>query len=169
MVHVHGDNALSPPSAENPATPRLEADPVLLTPNRREFDAEYSAWSPLPPSAVNFQYAEKSRFPSLQSLRAKLASLRFKPPRSKPPFQGFERPSYSRIAILTILCFITYPAFYILTLVAKDRSLFTVRLFVSTWCAMLGFALGYILLGIGARHLEATSEFTKFGYPNSPM
>ena len=104
------------------------------------------------PSTTNPQYTDESRF------------LRFKPPRSKPLFRGFERPSFYRIAILTVLCILTYPAFYILKLVAKDKSLFVVRSIVAVWCWGAGFALGYILLKIGARHLEAASEFTLVRY-----
>jgi len=50
------------------------------------------------------------------------------PSGSKPPFRTFERQRFSHIGILTILCLISYPAFYALTFVAKDRSLFIVRL-----------------------------------------
>jgi len=85
---------------------------------------------------------------------------------SKLLFQGFEKPSFFRIAILTALCLITYPAFYILTLAAKDKSLFTVRIIVSLWCSGVGFALGYLLLKIGAQHLEAASEFTLVECPD---
>ena len=42
---------------------------------------------------------------------------------------------------------------------AKDKSLFVVRLMVSAWCSVAGFVLGYILK-IGAQHLEAASKFT---------
>jgi len=166
MVHVQiiRDNSSSPRPTGNPAAPLIRADPSLLTPNRREFDVEYPTWPSSPPSTANIQYTKKSRFSILGSVRSKIADLRFRPLQSKPgPSQGFERPSFSRIAILTVLCLITYPAFYILTLVAKDKSLFTVRLIVSMWCSGLGFALGYILLKIGARHLEAASEFTLVG------
>jgi len=86
------------------------------------------------------------------------------PPQSKPLFQGFERPSLSRIAILTVLCLLTYPTFFILKLVAKDKSLFIVRSIVAVWCWGVGFALGYILLKIGAQHLEAASEFRLVWY-----
>jgi len=57
-----------------------------------------------------------------------------------PSRRGFERPSFCNIAILAVLCHITYPAFYVLTLVAKDKSLFVVRLIVSAWCSEIGFA-----------------------------
>ena len=146
MDHVHAtDNGCSPHPAENPAIPFTPADPSLLTPNRRVSNAEYPPWYSLPPSTTNFQYAEKQ------------------PPRSKPLFRGFERPNFCHIVILTILCLLTYPVFYALTFVAKDRSLFIVRLLVSVWCSGVGSALGYVLLGIGARHLEAASEFSWFG------
>jgi len=82
------------------------------------------------------------------------------PSGSKPAFRTFERPRFSHVAILTVLCLIAYPAFYALTFVAKDRSLYIVRLIVSVWCSVIGFALAYILLTIGAQHLEAASEFT---------
>ena len=82
---------------------------------------------------------------------------------SKSLFRGFEKPSFFRIATLTALSLITYPAFYILTLVAKDKSLFIVRVIVSLWCSGVGFTLGYILLKTGAQHLEAASEFTLVG------
>ena len=134
------DNDSTPHPTEDQGTPLIQSDPSPpLTPNRREFDAEYPAR------------------PSPSSLE---------PPRSKskPPVQGFKRPSLPRIAIYTILCLAAYPAFFILTLVAKDKSLFTVRLMVSLWCSGVGFALGYILLAIGAQHLEAVSEFTPVRY-----
>ena len=73
-------------------------------------------------------------------------------------------PNYSHLAILTVLCLVTYPAFYALTFLAKDKSLFVVRLIVSAWCSGIGFALGYILLKIGAQHLEAASEFIPVWY-----
>ena len=149
------DNNTSPHPTDDPAVSLIQAGPSLLTPNGTEFD-------PGDPATANIQYADKSRFSNLRSLqsRAELAALRVGPPRSKPLFRGFERPSFSRIAILTVLCLITYPAFCILKLVARDRSLFAVRAIVSVWCSGIGFALGYILLKIGARHLEAASEFT---------
>ena len=139
------DNNSSPHPTENLAAPLIQSDPSLLAPNRRAFDAEDPTWPSLPPSTTDFQYADKS------------------PPRSKPLIRGFEKPNLSRIVILTLLCLITYPAFYVLKLVAKDQSLFVVRLIVSIWCSGVGFALGYILLKIGAQHLEAASEFSQVG------
>ena len=134
--------------AENTAEPPIQAEPFLLAPNRREFDVEYPAWSSPSPFATNSPHADKSQSP------------RFRLPRWKPLFRGFERPTFSHITILSVLCFIAYPAFYTLTLVAKDQSLFIVRLIVSVWCSGVGFALGCILLRIGAQHLEAASEST---------
>ena len=139
------DNNSGPHPAENSAAPLIQPEPHPLAPNRGEPDSEYSARPSPSPSP---KYSDKPR------------SLKSEPPRSKPLFRGFERPSFSRIAILTVLCLVAYPAFYVLTLVAKDKSLFVVRVIVSVWCSGGGFALGYILLRIGAQHLEATSEFT---------
>ena len=139
-----GDDDSSPDPPESPAA-LIQADPAR-------------------PSTENFQYSDKSRLSGLQSLRLKLTDPRFEPPRLKPLFRGFERPSFSRIAILTTLCLTAYPAFYVLPFVAKDRSLFVVRAIVAVWCSGIGFALGYILLKIGARHLEAASGFTLVGY-----
>lgn len=153
------DSYWSPPPTADSTTPFNQTDPFLLTPNRREFDAEYPAWSSPSPSATNFQYTDKSQFPSRRSLHPKLADLGCEPPRSKPLFRGFERPSFTHITILTVLCLTAYPALYILTLVARDKSLFIVRVIVAMWCSGVGFALGYILLMIGVQHLEAASKF----------
>jgi len=142
------ENSSSPHPPESPAAPLTDADSSLLTTSRTEFDAEYPPQPSPSPSTANLQQIEKSHL------------LKLELPRSKPLFRGFERPSFSRIAILTVLCLFAYPAFYLLTLVAKDRSLFIVRLVVSAWCSAAGFALGYILLKTGAQHIEAASEFT---------
>ena len=120
-----------------------------LTPNRREFDAEKTT--------LNFQQSDKSQSSSW-SLYPKLAGLSFESLRSKPLFRGFERPNVTHIAILIVLCLVAYPALYIPTLVAKDKSLFTVRLIVAIWCSGVAFALGYTLLMIGVKHIEAASE-----------
>jgi len=44
------------------------------------------------------------------------------------------------------------------------RTLFIVLLIVFSWCSRIGFALGYILLAIGAQHVGAASELTLVGY-----
>jgi len=149
MEHVRArDNDSCPHPTENPAAPLIQPDPSLLTPNGND---EYETLPSPPPSATNSQHANRPWF------------LRLKPRRPKPLFRGFEAPRFPYIAILTVLCLITYPAFHLLTLVARDESLFVVRIIVSLWCSAIGFALGYILLKIGARHLEAASEFTLAG------
>ena len=146
----HNSSGFRP--ADYSATPLMEADPSIPSTNTRESDAEDAPWYPPPPSTANPQHADKSRF------------SRFKPARQKPLFRGFERPNFIRIAILTVLCLVAYPAFYALTLVAKDKSLFIVRLIVSVWCSVVGFALGYVVLMIAAQHLEAASESTSAGH-----
>ena len=159
MEQVRTRDNWSPPPTADSTTPFNQADPSLLTPNRREFDAEYPAWSSPSQSTTNFHHTYRSQFSSQQSLNTKLANLENKSPRLKPLFQGFERPNLARITILAVLCLTAYPALYILTLVAKDKSLFTVRLIVALWCSGVGSALGCLLLGIGMQHLEAASEF----------
>ena len=150
---------LQPSPHRKPGCTPHPSRPSPFDPGRR-VDTEDPAWPSPPPSAANHQYVGESRPSSRQSLHPELAEPKPEPPRSKPLFRRFEKPSFCRIAILTVLCLITYPAFYILTLVAKDRSLFVVRAIVSVWCSGVGFALGYILLAIGAQYLEAASEFT---------
>ena len=147
-VRMKSNNS-SPLPTENPTTPLIQIESSHLTQKRTGFDAEYSPKPSSSPPTINSLYAEKSRFP-----------------RSKPLFRGFKRPSFSRIAIFAVLCPAAYPVFHLLTLAAKDRSLFIVRLLVSTWCSGVGFALGYIVLKIGAQHLEAASEFTLVSYRN---
>jgi len=145
-------NSSSPHPTENLVTPLIEGDPSLLAQNGGEINAECPSWPSLPPSTTNFQSGDKSQY------------SRAEPPRSKPLVRGFERPSFSRIVVLVVLCIVAYPAFYILTLVAKDKSLSIVRLIVSAWCSVVGFALGYVLLKIGAQHLEAASESATVGH-----
>lgn len=157
------DNNWSPPPTADSTTPFNQADPSLLIPNRREFDAEYPAWHSPSPSTTSFQYTDKSQSSS-RSIHTKLADLGLEPRPSKPLLRGFERPSWAHIAILTVLCLVAYPALYMLTLVARDKSLFTVRLLVAMWCSGIGFTLGYVLLRIGAQHLEAASESTLIRY-----
>jgi len=142
MEYVRRDSDSSTRSTENPAASFIPAVVSRLTPNRRGFDA---TWPSPQSSSTDSLYTDRS------------------PSQSKPLFQDFERPSPSHITILTVLSLTTYPAFYVLTLLAKDKSLFVVRLIVSAWCSGIGFALGYILLAIGAQHLEAASEFIPVG------
>ena len=164
MEHVHArDNNSSPRPTDNSPTPPIHEGPSLLISNGRQFDAEHPPPPSPSPSTTSSQNAEKSRISILQSFLRKFVDLRLKPPLSESLFRGFERPSLSRIAILTALCLTSYPAFYLLTIVAKDRSLFVVRAVVSVWCSVVGFALGYIILAIGARHLESASEFVPVG------
>ena len=162
------DDNSSPDPTKKPDAPPIQADPLFLTPNGREFGPDHSVQSSSP-STASFQCSDKPRPSSLQPPHVKLTDPRdvHEPPRSRPLFRGFERPSFSRIAILTVLCLITYPAFYVLKFAAKDKSLFTVRLIVSIWCSGIGFALGYIILKIGAKHIEAASEFTLIWYRDS--
>ena len=132
----------SPPLTADSVTPYIQT-PILPAPNGNEFDAVRTT-----------QYTDTSSFTTRWSLHPKLGGLSF----DHLQFQGFERPSYSRIAILILLCFIAYPAFYILTLVAKDKSMFIVRLTIALWGSGVAFVLGYTLLSMGVKHLEAASE-----------
>jgi len=137
MEDARRDNDSSPRPTDNPIVP-IQTDSSISTQGTDD---------PAPASTLESRSTGKS------------------PPQSQPfQFEGFEGPSFSHIATLTVLCLTTYPAFYILTLVAKDKSLFVVRLIVSAWCSGIGFALGYILLAIGAQHLEAASESTLVEY-----
>jgi len=156
------ENSPSPPPTADFAAPSAQVEPLLPDPNGGGLDAERPAHL----STASSQPTSESRqsTASLQSLHHGLANLGSKLPQSKPLFRGFEEPSFPRIAILTILCLVTYPAFHLLTLVAKDRSLFIVRAIVGVWCWVAGLALGYFLLRIGAQHLEAASKFTLVWY-----
>lgn len=146
MGHVRPrDDHWSPPFTADATTPFTQADPLLLTPNRRGFDTD--------DTLTNFRYTDK-----VQPPYPRFATFGFEPLRSKPLFPGFERPNLARIAILAVLCLCAYPALYILTLVARDKTLFTVRLIVAMWCSAVGFALGYVLVKIGVQHLEAASQ-----------
>jgi len=131
MQHARLSDDWSPPVTADSAAPSIHTDSFLLTPDRIEFDDEQTM--------LNSQYA-----------RLAVSDL--------PSKRGFERPSFTRITIHTMLCLIAYPVFYILTLVGRDKELFTVRLLVAMWCTGIGFALRYSLLEIGVQHIEAASE-----------
>ena len=159
MEHVRMRDNWSPPPTADSTTPFNQTDPFLLTPNRREFDTVHPTRHSPSPSTASFEYPD----PKSPSSSRRPIYLKFELPRSKPLFKGFEGPSWTHIIILTVLCLTSYPALYVLTLVASVKSLkslFIVRLIVATWCSGVGFALGYILLKIGAQHLEAASEST---------
>lgn len=142
MQHAHLSDDWSPPPSANSVTPLTLDNPLPLTPIGREFPDEETS--------LNSQYTDRS-----QSSTRHLRSDSLRP---KPLFRGFETPIIGRVSILIVLCLLAYPAFYALTLIAKDKSLFTVRLIVATWCSAIGFALRYTLLEIGVQHIEAASE-----------
>ena len=142
-LHVLGEGG-SPPLSADSVTPFFQKP--LPAPNRSEFDSARRT--------QNFQDTNTFSFTTRRSLHPKIGGLSFDHLR----FKGFERPSFSRIAILITLCFIAYPALHILTLVAKDNSLFIVRLIVALWGSGVAFVLGYTLLRTGVKHLEAASE-----------
>jgi len=145
--HFRLSDDWSPPLTADSVTPFFHVDPFPLTPIKREFDDEGRT--------LNFQYTDRSQF----STRRRFSSASFDyPQRSRPSFRRFEKPSFTRIAIITLSCLIAYPALYVVTLVARDLPLFTVRVIVAVWCSAIGFALRYSLLGIGVRHIEAASE-----------
>jgi len=159
----------SPPPTAGLATPSGQVEPPLPAPNEG---------GPAQPSTTSSQPTAKPWF-SIATLWSRCLELtgylwslcldltgyiKSKIPQLKPLSPGFEAPSFLYIATLTILCPATYLAFYILTLVAKDRSLFVVRAIVGLWGWVAGFALGYFLLRIGAQHLEAASKFALVGY-----
>ena len=86
MEHVRTRDGNSSPPIENSTAPLIQTGPASLTLTRGEFDAEDPALSFPPPPTANTQCEDKS-------------------------FQGFERPSFPRVAILTLLCLVTYPAY----------------------------------------------------------
>jgi len=118
---------------------------------------------PTLPSAANTRKSWRSTA-TAPSLNRELPNLESNSPQPKPPSRGFEKPSILNILILTGLCLATYPVFRLLTVVAKNKSLSVVRAIVAAWCWGAGFAFGWILLRIGAKHLEAASEFALVGY-----
>lgn len=143
MQHARLSDDWSPPPTADSATPLFLDNPLPLTPIRGDILDEETS--------LNSQYSDIGSHRSSRHLWSN--SLQ-----PKSLFQGFESPNFGRIAVLIVLCLVAYPAFYSLTLVAKDKSLFTVRLIVATWCSAIGFALRYSLLEIGVQHIEAASE-----------
>jgi hypothetical protein len=124
-------------------SPLCPTDSFLLTPSRGECNDEETT--------LNVQDIDKYQFSAQEGPDSGSQRL-------KTLFKRFERPSFIRIAILTVLCVVAYPALYVVSLVGRDLPLFTVRVIVGMGCSGIGFALSYSLLGIGVRHIEAASE-----------
>jgi len=158
------DNSSSPHPTENSAEPLIQTDSSLATLNGGGVDAEDQARPSPPPSTINFRHIKELLSFTLLMILTLSRHIKELLPRPKPLFRGFEIPSFTRLVILTLTCAIAYPAFYALTLVAKDRALFIVRLLVAVWCSGIKLALQYPLDKIGVRHREASSEFTSVGY-----
>lgn len=143
MIFVHDDWRLS-----------LTEDSASSSPSAQAFLPAYAE-----EHVSNPQGTGEPQFSSRQTLGPGFIGLKCEPqPRHKPLIQGFERPSLVNIGIIAVLCLVTYPTFHLLTLVGRDKPLFTVRLIVAAWCAVVGTVVGSTLLKIIAQHLDAASE-----------
>jgi hypothetical protein len=72
--------------------------------------------------------------------------------------KNFERPNYFLLFTHLILCGLAWPILYVFTLIARDKTLFWARLVVSMGGGIVGVSLGFTLLNLSKRFLEAASE-----------
>lgn len=138
----------TPPTSAT--TPRFPSFTSPFSPNRRQFDSHSSEyWTPSSPSHVVKEKRKTLVLPS--GLPTPKTSAR-------PIFKGFERPDWRQLAVHVFGCFISYPVMYLVTLAAKDRSLFLTRVLVATWASVVGFCLAFSLVVFATKYLEAASE-----------
>ncbi|SJL11073.1 uncharacterized protein ARMOST_14474 [Armillaria ostoyae] len=69
----------------------------------------------------------------------------------------FEALEWPKIIIHVILCLIAYPILTVFVVIARNKTLFWSRLFVSVGCGAIGFALGLSLLSLARPFLEAAT------------
>ncbi|GLB33262.1 hypothetical protein LshimejAT787_0101460 [Lyophyllum shimeji] len=80
-----------------------------------------------------------------------------KPHKRHPFAKGFEAPLWKNILVHIALCLIAYPFLLLITLVARQKSLFWTRFIVGMGCGLIGFCLGLSLLQLAQSHLEAAT------------
>lgn len=145
----------SAPSSSNSAT--LLYPPTSVTPqfspNRRPSDVDSETWGR--PTAPYLLEEKRTRSTSL--LPINIALPKFDGPQPKTIFKGFERPDLKQLALHILICFASYPVMYLVTLIAKDRSLFIVRAVVAIGSAGVGFCLAFSLVAFATKYLEAAS------------
>ncbi|KAK0237139.1 hypothetical protein EDD85DRAFT_771192 [Armillaria nabsnona] len=71
--------------------------------------------------------------------------------------KSFEASEWPKIIIHVILCLVAYPILTIFVIIARNKTLFWSRLFVSVGCGAIGFALGLSLLSLARPFLEAAT------------
>ncbi|KAK0237132.1 hypothetical protein EDD85DRAFT_770802 [Armillaria nabsnona] len=71
--------------------------------------------------------------------------------------KSFEASEWPKIIIHIILCLLAYPILTIFVVIARNKTLFWSRLFVSVGCGAIGFALGLSLLSLARPFLEAAT------------
>ncbi|KAG6816867.1 hypothetical protein H0H87_002188 [Tephrocybe sp. NHM501043] len=114
----------------------------------------------LAPDRPSTQYLDSPSKHPLISPPHYTAKVRSKP-RGKHPFSpGFEAPRWGRILLHTVLCIVSYPILLAITLIARNKSFFWSRFIVGVGCGFVGVYLGYSLLKLAKRHLEAATWAT---------
>ncbi len=73
--------------------------------------------------------------------------------------KSFEASEWPKIILHIILCLVAYPILTIFVIIARNKTLFWSRLFVSVGCGAMGFALGLSLLSLARPFLEAVSAY----------
>ncbi|KAG5639156.1 hypothetical protein H0H81_006415 [Sphagnurus paluster] len=88
------------------------------------------------------------------------AGQSLKLPRKNPFAEGFEAPHRKTILFHIVLCVVTYPILLLVTIIARERSLFWTRFIVGLGCGILGLIIGLSLLKLAQPLLEAVTWAT---------
>lgn len=144
----------SPPSSTNSATLLYPSVTPQFSPNRRQSDSYPDHWLPSsPPYALTGK-----RKASILPIRIRIP--KFDAPKPRPIIKGFERPRFTQLFLHVSVCLGSYPVMCFITVVAKDRSLFLVRILVAVWSALVGFCLAFSLVAFATKYLEAASKLS---------
>ncbi|KAK0216238.1 hypothetical protein IW262DRAFT_1449725 [Armillaria fumosa] len=107
----------------------------------------YDQHYPSPPSADNASLRAPSVDASPIGKQQKLHTVE----------KWFEASEWPKIIIHVIFCLVAYPILTIFVVIARNKTLFWNRLFVSVGCSAIGFVLGLSLLSLARPFLEAAT------------
>ncbi|KAF9464263.1 hypothetical protein BDZ94DRAFT_1289419 [Collybia nuda] len=144
---INGDDMRREPKAQY-----LSLKDAVYDNTQPEFDPKYLHYDVSPPR-------DKSSSKTLPS--PALFPRGLPKPFTKHPFaQGFEAPNWTQLLVHVGLCLVAYPFLMIFIVIARAKPLFWTRFVVSLGCGLIGFCLGFSLLQLGKKFLEAATWAT---------
>lgn len=131
-----------------------EDDSNKLSPN---LNGQYADYPPTPSYGINTSETDFLTTPSPSLFPRGLP----KTPRLHPFSQSYEAPEWKTLVVHTLFCLIAYPFLLLFVFIARGRTLFLARLVVGVGCGIIGFFLGFSLIRLARRHLEAAGKSSR--------